>query len=114
MQRAKTFLEDYEGCIHSPSFPGFDYMSDSEARAFEAKRNQENVNCYYELCNELVQLSNNTSLHWRHAELAQSLLSLLLRRDIEYPQSALLIFARLLSSDVIRSTFSILNICVIN
>lgn len=110
MQRARAFLENYDGCVHSPNFPGFDYMTDEEARKFEANRNQENVKCYYELCNKLVSLCHDKSLHWRHTEMAQSLLSLLLRRDIEFPTSAILIFGRLLASDVIRSRKTAINI----
>lgn len=110
MDRAKRLLEDYDGCVHSPSYPGFDYLTEKEVCDLELRRNQENVSYYYELSNQLVQLCHDKSLHWRHTELSQSLLSLLLRRDIEYPKAAILIFARLLASDTIRTRKTAINI----
>jgi proteasome activator subunit 4 len=109
MKRANKLLENYEGCVHL-RYPGLDCMSDAEAREVEIKRNQENLSCYYDLCNKLVELANDKSLHWRHTEMAQSLLSLLLRRDIEYPKAAVLIFECLLASDVIKARKTAVNI----
>lgn len=110
MTNARALLDDYEGCVHSPNYPGFDYLSEEEARSFEAQRNQETVKCYYDLANTLIALCHDKTLHWRHTEMAQSLLSLLLRRDIEYPKNAVLIFARLLASDTIRTRKTAVNI----
>uniref|UniRef100_A0A1I7RNY6 Proteasome activator complex subunit 4 n=1 Tax=Bursaphelenchus xylophilus TaxID=6326 RepID=A0A1I7RNY6_BURXY len=103
LEHARNLLVNYDGCIHPPDYPGFNYMTEAESKQLEAQRNAENVKIYYELCSQLVQLANDSTLHWRHAELAQSLLSLLLRRDIEYPKDAVIIFTKLLASDTIRT-----------
>lgn len=68
-------------------------MTLEEAKRTEESRNKENIANYYALCGELVRLCNHSALHWRHQEIAQSLVSLLLRRDIEYPHAAVLIFS---------------------
>ncbi|KAI6213761.1 hypothetical protein M3Y94_00189800 [Aphelenchoides besseyi] len=107
---ANKLMEPYEGCRHLPNVSGFNILTNAEAKKFETSRNEENVQLYNSLCNTLVQFCNDSSLHWRHMELAQSLLSLLLRRDVEYPKDAVLIFTKLLASETIRTRKTAVNI----
>ena len=99
LKLAESLRDDYDGCVHSPKYPGFNYMTADEAKSAESRRNEENSQRYYALCGELVGLCNNSALHWRHQEIAQSLVSLLLRRDIEYPHAAVLIFSKFSTYD---------------
>ena len=49
-----------------------------------------------------MRLCLDSTLHWRQTEIAQSFISLLLRRDIVYPREAVLIFTKLLASDQVQ------------
>jgi hypothetical protein len=49
----------------------------------EQERNNINTNAYYTLCAKLHELSTDNSLHWRHVDLAQSLLSMMLQKPLQ-------------------------------
>lgn len=53
----------------------------------------------------MLKLTSDNSLHWRHAEIAQSFLSLLFRRDISFNNDIVLFFFKSLVSDSIKTRF---------
>lgn len=47
-------------------------------------------------------LAKDTNLHWRQIEMAQLFLSLMLRKDIPFPDEAVLLYFKLLVSNTIK------------
>uniref|UniRef100_A0A915D7Y9 Proteasome activator Blm10 mid region domain-containing protein n=1 Tax=Ditylenchus dipsaci TaxID=166011 RepID=A0A915D7Y9_9BILA len=103
MPTAEKLLVDYENCVHRPVWPDLTASQLQTAQALENRRNDHNIKSYYKLCSEMLKLSTDSKLHWRHVDMAQSFLSLMLRRDMEFPEEAVLLFYKLLVSDTIKT-----------
>ncbi|VDK50154.1 unnamed protein product [Cylicostephanus goldi] len=58
---------------------------------------------YYELADKLLSLAQDPDLHWRHVDMAQAFLSLLVRRDIAYPEPVLKMWVKLLVHDTVKA-----------
>ncbi|KAI1719470.1 proteasome activator complex subunit 4 [Ditylenchus destructor] len=91
MPIAKKVIEKYTGCVHVPVWPDLTEKQLKEAQL------------YYQLCDELLKLSVDSKLHWRHVDMAQSFLSLMLRKDMEFPGEAVQLYFKLLVSDTIKT-----------
>ncbi|KAI1720671.1 proteasome-substrate-size regulator, mid region domain-containing protein [Ditylenchus destructor] len=103
MPIAKKVIEKYNGCVHDPVWPDLTEKQLKEAQATETERNEKNIKLYYQLCDELLKLSVDSKLHWRHVDMAQSFLSLMLRKDMEFPADAVQLYFKLLVSDTIKT-----------
>ncbi|CAJ0582017.1 unnamed protein product, partial [Mesorhabditis spiculigera] len=67
------------------------------------RMNARNLQNYNQLCSELLALASDQTLHWRHTDLSHALLSLMIRRDLEYPTPGLKLFVRLLVNDSVKT-----------
>jgi proteasome activator subunit 4 len=110
MNSAIRLLEDYEGNIHKaligpPS--GEDLIT---AQELENQTNERNIKVYTDLCMSLYSTCVDSTLHWRHIDMAQSLLTLLFRRDLTVPDEIVVLFCRLLISDTVRTRKSALTV----
>uniref|UniRef100_A0A158P870 Proteasome activator complex subunit 4 n=1 Tax=Angiostrongylus cantonensis TaxID=6313 RepID=A0A158P870_ANGCA len=55
------------------------------------------------LAEKLLSLATDPNLHWRHVDMAQAFLSLLVRRDVPYPEPVLRMWVRLLVHDTVKA-----------
>ncbi|TKR87481.1 hypothetical protein L596_011872 [Steinernema carpocapsae] len=100
---AKELIKEYDNCVHR--CPG-GLPSVEELRAgkiIEEQRNESTEKLYYTLCKRLYELSCDNTLHWRHSDMAQSFLSMLIRKDQEYPAEAVILFHKLIVSDTVKT-----------
>nr|CAD2159598.1 unnamed protein product [Meloidogyne enterolobii] len=99
---ADALLEDYEGNIHK-SLPLISKELIQGSNKREAEINAKNKRTYNNIASSLCQICCNKALHWRHVDFAQTLLSLLLRRDTILHSDIILHFFQLLISDSIKN-----------
>ncbi|PAV68602.1 hypothetical protein WR25_09442 [Diploscapter pachys] len=57
---------------------------------------------YCELANHIVSTTQDSSLHWRHLGLASYMLELLLRKDEEFPEEGVKLYASQLTHDILE------------
>ncbi|CAK5017318.1 unnamed protein product [Meloidogyne enterolobii] len=99
---AETLLVDYEGNIHK-ALPLISNELIQGSNKREAEINAKNKRTYDNIASSLCQICCNKALHWRHVDFAQTLLSLLLRRDTILHSEIILHFFQLLISDSIKT-----------
>ncbi|CAD6193666.1 unnamed protein product [Caenorhabditis auriculariae] len=58
---------------------------------------------YETLIARLVQLATDPNLHWRPVDMAHAMLSMLVRRDEQYPEDGIRLFVRLLVHDAVKT-----------
>ncbi|KAH7730239.1 Protein C14C10.5 [Aphelenchoides avenae] len=102
MPLARELLKDYPGNMHKIVWEMPTEAELEAAKVREQEKNEKNTREYFKLCNELTKLSTG-NLHWRHVDMAQSLLSLMLRRDMAFPDDAVRLFFRLLVHDTLKA-----------
>uniref|UniRef100_A0A1I7YJA7 BLM10_mid domain-containing protein n=1 Tax=Steinernema glaseri TaxID=37863 RepID=A0A1I7YJA7_9BILA len=100
---ALELVKEGENCVHRSVLGVPTNEELEEAKEAEKKRNAANEELYYKLCESLYKLSNDTTLHWRHLDMAQSFLSMLIRKDQKFPDEAVLLFHRLIVHDSVKT-----------
>uniref|UniRef100_A0A914I0E6 Proteasome activator complex subunit 4 n=1 Tax=Globodera rostochiensis TaxID=31243 RepID=A0A914I0E6_GLORO len=103
MPLAECLLSDYPGNLHQAIWPLPDKQKLDEFRARETQTSTDKKNAFLSLSDQLYQIATNKELHWRQIDFAESLLSLLLRRDCDLPQNVVLHFFHLLVSEIINT-----------
>jgi hypothetical protein len=121
-------LLDYEGNVHkNPLEIQQEAIMGAEKREAELNENSKRLNFvkikistkykiyifskYLALAQNLYQICTNKELHWRHVDFAQSLLTLLLRRDAHLQDDIVLHFFHLLNSDSIKTRKMAVGFC---
>ncbi|KAL3074330.1 hypothetical protein niasHS_015160 [Heterodera schachtii] len=111
MPLAEHLLSDYPGISHKPAWPLPDKQKLAEFREREAEtcgRNREN---FLALAEKLLTIAKDENLHWRQVDFAETLLSLLLRKDCDLPEGVVLHFFKLLTSDIINTRKIAIGFC---
>jgi proteasome activator subunit 4 len=110
MKSACRLLEDYEGNIHKALIGPPTAEDLITAKELENQTNEKNLKTFTDLCMSLYSTCIDSSLHWRHIDMAQSLLTLLFRRDLTVPDDIVVLFCRLLISETVRTRKSALTV----
>ncbi|XGW03770.1 hypothetical protein V3C99_015156 [Haemonchus contortus] len=100
---AMSLLDEKEAC---PLNASHGMPSEKVIKANEnnlTKLKEKHTRQYYELAEKLLSLATDPNLHWRHVDMAQAFLSLLVRRDVPYPEPALRMWVRLLVHDTVKA-----------
>uniref|UniRef100_A0A914Z6M9 Proteasome activator complex subunit 4 n=1 Tax=Panagrolaimus superbus TaxID=310955 RepID=A0A914Z6M9_9BILA len=110
MKSACRLLEDYDGNIHKALIGPPTKEDLIAAKELENQTNEKTLKIYTDLCMSLYSTCVDSTLHWRHIDMAQSLLTLLFRRDLCVPEQVVVLFCRLLISDTVRTRKSALTV----
>ncbi|KAK0412054.1 hypothetical protein QR680_006010 [Steinernema hermaphroditum] len=100
---ALELLKEGDNCVHRSVLGMPTAAMLQAAKDDEKERNKANEALYYKLCTRLYELSNDTKLHWRHLDMAQSFLSMLIRKDQKFPDDAVRLFHRLVVHDAVKT-----------
>lgn len=100
---ALSLLDEKEACPLNAScgIPSDEVIKKNENNLVALK--EKLTEQYYELAEKLLSLATDPELHWRHVDMAQAFLSLLVRRDIKYPEPVLRMWVRLLVHDTVKA-----------
>ncbi|EYB92924.1 hypothetical protein Y032_0188g1139 [Ancylostoma ceylanicum] len=100
---AAALLDEKEACPLNASegMPSEERINENANNLVKLK--EKLTGQYYELAGKLLSLAQDPNLHWRHVDMAQAFLSLLVRRDVPYPEPVLRMWVRLLVHDTVKA-----------
>lgn len=107
---AIRLLKDYDGNRHKVLCSLPTEADIIESKQFENAVNQNNLRNYMALMQELFQVCNDRNLHWRHVSMAHTLITLMFRTDVPFPDEIVKYFTRLLIHDVAQTRQSALTL----
>ncbi|GMT08718.1 hypothetical protein PFISCL1PPCAC_15 [Pristionchus fissidentatus] len=100
---ALALLESGKEGKHAAKFGAPDATMRKEAEEYMRAQNDLNKRSYDSLVQELLASTVDCSLHWRHTDLAQVFLSILIRRDAEVNPDCIRLFLRLCIHDSLKT-----------
>lgn len=100
---AVALLETGKEGKHAAKYGVPDEEMRKKAAAYVAEQNDLNQRSYDSLVKELLSCAVDSSLHWRHTDLAQVFLSILIRRDADVNPDCVRLFLRLCIHDSLKT-----------